>query len=271
MSTSGSTKKPDVAPSNKQDLMPARELFYPNDPLVGSLLSLNPFALFGWLMLAAVVLILFAKVAGVFSIPLASGNVGFWYSYNWSIMYLFIVPLIFAIASSITSSLPKRIKDVTKPAAGTGCIVPTHETANHDYAADFRDAFAKGSIVIIVGACIVALTIDGWDSWNLWNALIHKSAIDERLEYRICVRGGKWVASSKLGRNIGFRYHGLSFPGSLYFFGVLLGRQVFFLLHHTFETDDGPEIRRTNSCRKMLIPACVWGCVRSVPSLIAFW
>ena len=88
MSTSGSTKKPDVAPSNKQDLMPARELFYPNDPLVGSLLSLNPFALFGWLMLAAVVLILFAKVAGVFSIPLASGNVGFWYSYNWSLMYL---------------------------------------------------------------------------------------------------------------------------------------------------------------------------------------
>lgn len=138
MSISGPTKKPDVAPSNKQDLMPARELFYPNDPLVRSLLSLNPFALFGWLMLAAVVLILLAKVAGVFSIPLASGNVGFWYSYNWSLMYLLVVPLIFAIASSITSSLPQRIKDVTKPAAGTGCIVPSDEQSQSTISQIFK-------------------------------------------------------------------------------------------------------------------------------------
>jgi hypothetical protein len=184
--------------------MSARDLFYPKDPFVGELLSKNPFVLFGWLMLAAVVLILFAKVAGVFSIPLTSGNVGFWYSYNWSLMYLLVVPLIFAIASSITSSLPQRIKDVTKPAAGTGCIVPSNDQSPSDYFADFQRDFAHFSTRIMIGALIVALVIEGWDSWALWNALIHKSSLapDWSTAYALGPENG-WHAPSR-GANAAF-------------------------------------------------------------------
>lgn len=215
MSTSGSTKKPDVAPSNKQDLMPARELFYPNDPLVGSLLSLNPFALYGLLMLAAVlVLILFAKAVGILSIPQASGNLGFWFSYNWSIMYLFIVPLIFAIASSSTRSLPRRLKAVANP---TGCIVPSNDDAKSDYSADFREEFKKGSVAILVGALVVAVVVDGWDSRALWSALIHKSPVtrDWSTAYALGVTNG-WHPPS-WGANLAFDIVAYLFQGAYMF------------------------------------------------------
>lgn len=177
MSTSVHTGKSDVTAPTVENVMSPRDLFYPKDPVVGKLLTLKPFALFIRLMLAAAVLILLAKVAGIFSIPLASGNVGFWYSYNWSLMYLFVVPLIFAIASYITSSLPQRIKDVTKPATGTGCIVPSNQQSQSDYFADFQKDFERFSTRIMIGALIVAVVIEGWDSWALWTALIHKSAL----------------------------------------------------------------------------------------------
>lgn len=176
MSTSVHTGKSDVTAPTAENVMSARDLFYPKDPFVGALLSKNPFALFGWLMLAAAVLVLLAKVAGVLSIPLASGNVGFWYTYNWSIMYLFIVPLIFAIASSSIGSLPRRLKAVASPA---GCIVPSDDHAKLDFSIDFREEFEKGSIAILVGAFVVAVVVDGWDSWTLWKALIHKSSVTQ--------------------------------------------------------------------------------------------
>lgn len=214
MSTSVHTGKSDVTAPTAENVMSARDLFYSKDSFIGELLSKNPFVLFGWLMLAAAVLVLLAKVAGVLSIPLKSGNVGFWFSYNWSIMYLFIVPLIFAIASSSIRSLPRRLRAVANPA---GCIVPLDDNAKSDYSADFREEFEKGAIAILVGALIVAVTVDGWDSWGLWKALIHKSSAtqDWSTAYALGIING-WQPPS-WGVNLAFDIVAYLFQGAYMF------------------------------------------------------
>ena len=214
MSTSVHTGKSDVTAPTAENVMSARDLFYPKDPVVGKLLTLNPFALFIWLMLAAAVLILFAKAVGILSIPQASGNVGFWFSYNWSIMYLFIVPLIFAIASSSTKSLPKRLKAVANP---TGCIVSCKVDAKSDYSADFREEFAKGSIAILVGALIVAVVVDGRDSWALWNALAHKIPVTQDWSTAYSLRATNGWHPPSWGANLAFDIVAYVFQGAYMF------------------------------------------------------
>lgn len=215
MSTSVHTGKTDATTPIAENVMSARDLFYSKDPLVGKLLSKNPFVLFGWLMLAAaVILILPAKAIGILSIPQASRNLGFWFSYNWSIMYLFIVPLIFAIASSSIRSLPRRLKAV---ANSTGCIVPCDDNAKSDYSVDFREEFEKGATAILGGAFIVAVAVDGWDSWALWKALIRKSSVtqDWSTAYTLGATNG-WHPPS-WGANLAFDIVAYLFQGAYIF------------------------------------------------------
>jgi hypothetical protein len=178
--------------------MTSQELFYPKERVLGKLLTLHPAKLFGVLCgIAIILLILPARWIGIAVAPDGILNKAFYASYNWSLMYTVLLPLIFVIASATTGSLMKKIDVLT--AKATGAIVRKDGTEATEYAFVFQEKFSHYSRRIIIASILLALLIEIGDSWHVW-AEIHRylttGVIPTNADWSVALTVGKqpgWI------------------------------------------------------------------------------
>jgi hypothetical protein len=126
----------------------AQELMYRGNRVIGAILTANPIRLLTLLILTSILLLLLPSLlAHVAFIKDAAPKatkwpwVGFWQRWNWSAMYVLVLPAIFAVTAWLSRAWPPNFRGLTVPVApGAKATV----TKNNDSpASDFLDSISK--------------------------------------------------------------------------------------------------------------------------------
>jgi hypothetical protein len=101
----------------------AQELMYKGHPFIGTILSAHPLRLGVFLSVTSIVLLLVPALLAHVALIKDTANsgwwpwVGFWQRWNWSAMYIFVLPLIFAGTAALSRSCASIFGSLTIPEA----------------------------------------------------------------------------------------------------------------------------------------------------------
>jgi hypothetical protein len=148
----------------------AQELMYGGNPVIGTILTANPTRLFAFLSLTSITVLLLPSllvhVAFIKDIGPAASKwpwVGFFQRWNWSSMYVLILPLIFASTARLSRACPSIFADLTVPKTSDLPARVTKQNGSRAY--DFVEAISKDVYrwyrlnFYAVGALVAILTV----------------------------------------------------------------------------------------------------------------
>ena len=151
--------------------MTTREFFFKGNALLGRLFTVRPVAFAGaFSLLSVLCLILPARLIGLHSIPCnnakGSGNFGFFHKLNWSLMYLVVLPLIFALLVWLTSKIRESaFRLCCEPLNVIKSKVPGYVP---DYPHSVSNRLEKLAGLTVIVALMVTIVINVADTWDLW-------------------------------------------------------------------------------------------------------
>jgi hypothetical protein len=158
--------QPAPPPALQNDEITARAIFYSSEPRLSLIFTSAPWKVLILSSLASLILLILpAWVFRLHSIPTAQGNLGLFYSYNWSIMYPFVIPLLLAMAVAVS----ERMKD---------CVVQLETNKRISNRPGCEDAgpytkvlsafLGKHGKTLVRGAVAVSVLVTLIDTHNLW-------------------------------------------------------------------------------------------------------
>jgi hypothetical protein len=150
--------------------MTAREMFYSGERRLSLVFTSSPWKVFLASSLAGCILLLLpAWLFRLHSIPTAQGNLGLFFSYNWSLMYPVVIPLLLAMAVAIS----ERMKNCVIELQTNNLITRRDGRENlDDYSKNlsrFLRQRAKWLVLVSLGISIVVTLVD---THNLWVSFI---------------------------------------------------------------------------------------------------
>jgi hypothetical protein len=145
--------------------MTTRAMLYSGHPILGALFTLRPWKVFiGASAVACLLLLIPARLLFLHSIPTAKGNLGFLYSYHWSVMYPLVIPLLLAMAVAVS----ERMKNCVNQLIAEGRITTRPDKVAPSYPealSIFLQSWAKQLTIFALAVSVLVTLIDTHDLW----------------------------------------------------------------------------------------------------------
>jgi len=146
--------------------MTTRKMIFSGQPILGALFTLPGWQIFVSVSaLACLLLLLPAWLLRLHSIPTAQGNLGFYTSYHWSLMYTLVLPLLLAM----TVAVSERMKNCVVELIENGRITTGSNSDAPGYAealALFLQSRAKQLVVVAFVVTVLMMSLDTHDLWS---------------------------------------------------------------------------------------------------------
>jgi hypothetical protein len=144
----------------------AEKLMYRGHPLIGAILSAHPLRLAATLSLTAIVFLLlpalWAHVALIRdSVPSKWPWVGFWQRWNWSAMYVVVLPLIYTGIAWLSRACPSIFRGLTVPAkeGAKPRVTKLDGSSAYDFLDSIGNDIARSSRAFFYGILLVTAVL----------------------------------------------------------------------------------------------------------------
>jgi hypothetical protein len=140
-------------------------MLFSGQPILGALFTLPAWQIFAGVSASACLLLLLpAWLLRLHSIPTAKGNLGFFSSYHWSVMYTVVLPLLLAM----TVAVSERMKNCVIELIENGRITTHADADAPDYAEAISLFLRSRAKQLVVGALAVTVLMMLLDTHDLW-------------------------------------------------------------------------------------------------------
>lgn len=149
--------------------MTTREIIYSGHTILGAVFTLSAWKIFAIASAAACVCLVFTSwILGLHSIPITAGhNEGFLYTYNWSIMYTLVIPLLLAMAVAVS----ERMKNCVVKLCDDGRIT-SKEPGAPSYPEALSEHLRSKAKKLVISTAIIAIFVTLLDTSDLWIGFI---------------------------------------------------------------------------------------------------
>ncbi|MBV9925670.1 MAG: hypothetical protein JOZ96_11685 [Acidobacteria bacterium] len=140
-------------------------MLYSSHSVLGVLFTSPPWKVFLYASAAACLLLLLpAWLLHLHSIPTTSDNLGFFYTYHWSVVYPIIIPLLLAMAVAVSERMNSCVVQLIKD----GRITTRPDRNEPSYAealSRYLQARAKKLVIIAFVITVIVTLADTYDLW----------------------------------------------------------------------------------------------------------
>jgi len=140
-------------------------MLYSDHPILGPVFTSPPWKIFLCASAAACLFLLLPAIAlGLHSIPTAKGNLGLLFSYNWSLMYPVVIPLLLAM----TVAVSERMRDCVAKLEENGRISSRSAIDSRGYAEALTEYLRSRARILLLVVLVISVLVTLIDTYNLW-------------------------------------------------------------------------------------------------------
>jgi hypothetical protein len=161
--------------------MNTREFLFKGHPIMGRVFTM-PLKIFAALFSGSAILLLLlpAWLVNIHLISCSSGNYGFWLKWNWSILYVIVLPAIFGMMIVLSSHLESGVLKLC--CAPLNVITRKSGVETSEYPELLSARVARSARPIVVIALLLAVVILAADTRDLWVGFYYDNKFGNKVQ-----------------------------------------------------------------------------------------